>query len=153
MKKKIYWEKLNFCKNYTYFLLKKNNFVSNSFATFEQPYTSVWSLESISVFLNREAVSLHCPVKNLTCCTLGLWKRVWYSPNACCFWDCFCFFYIFDKSSSFSPQKIHSTKATVSVDDLHFSSTMFFFLRTTIARTLIFHVGLVKSCFFSSLVF
>ena len=63
------------------------------------------------------------------------------------------FFYIFDKSSSFSPQKIHSTKAAVSVDDLHFSSTMFFFLRTSIARTLIFHVGLVKSCFFSSLVF
>ena len=38
MKKKIYREKWSFCKNYTYFLIKKYNYFSNSFAACDQPY-------------------------------------------------------------------------------------------------------------------
>ena len=75
--------------------------------------TSVWSLERFSVFPYREAISLHCSVKDSTCCTLGLW----YSPVVCNVRDCFCFFDIFGKSLSLSPQKTHSIRATVSVDD------------------------------------
>ena len=80
--------------------------------------TSVWSLESFSVLPKREAASLHCSVKDSTCCTLELWKRVWYSHAAYNFRDYFYFFDSFGKSLSFSAQKTHSIRATVSVDDL-----------------------------------
>ena len=49
--------------------------------------TSVWSSKSISVFSNREAVSLHFSIKGPICRPLVPWKLVWYSPAACNFWD------------------------------------------------------------------
>ena len=80
--------------------------------------TSMWSLERFSVSHKREDASLHCSVKDSTCCTSWLWKLVWYSHAAHNFRDYFYFFDSFGKSLSFSPQKTHSVRATVSVDDL-----------------------------------
>ena len=62
---------------------------------------SVRILESISVFPDREAISPHCPVKKLNTLLIRILKTyVWYSPVFCNFWNCFCFFDIFDKSLS-----------------------------------------------------
>ena len=78
--------------------------------------TSVWSSKSISVFSNRDVVSVHGSVRDPPiCCTVVPWKLVWYSPAACNFWDYLCysdifhkfFFFFFFFLSRFSSTNIH----------------------------------------------
>ena len=102
--------------------------------------TSVWRWESISVFPDQEAISLPYWVKDLTCC---VWKPVWHYPASCNFWDCFCFF---NKYLFFSAENTFYWSNGFSWWFV-FSSNMFYFLRTILARTFIFHKELVKVCF------